>query len=111
MDIPSATAAIIEGGRRLGARGLISAAEGNLSVRLDAERLLVTPTGRRKDELEPDDLVLIRPGHHDAGEAAIHRVRAAASHPPPTWRSTSRSMPRAPISGPWSTPTCRHRWR
>ena len=68
MDILSATAAIIEGGRRLGARGLISAAEGNLSVRLDVDRLLVTPTGRRKDELEPDDLVLIRPGHHDAGD-------------------------------------------
>src|SRR5687768_12153939 len=66
MDIGTATAAIIEGGRRLGARGLISAAEGNLSVRLDAERLLVTPTGRRKDALEPDDLVIVRAGHHDA---------------------------------------------
>ena len=63
MDIRSATAAIIEGGQRLGARGLISAAEGNLSVRLDAERLLVTPTGRRKDGLGPEDLVVIRAGH------------------------------------------------
>ena len=55
MDDATATAALIDGGRRLGARGLISAAEGNLSVRLDAERLLVTPTGRRKDELGADD--------------------------------------------------------
>lgn len=63
MDRSTATNALILAGRRLGARGLISAAEGNLSVRLDAERLLVTPTGVRKDELSPDDLVLLRPDH------------------------------------------------
>jgi L-fuculose-phosphate aldolase len=68
MDDGRATAAIIDAGRRLGARGLISAGEGNLSVRLDDERLLVTPTGLRKDELTPDDLVVV--GLRDAGRAA-----------------------------------------
>ena len=63
MDDGRATAAIIDAGRRLGARGLISAGEGNLSVRLDTERLLITPTGRRKDELEPRDLVIVRTDH------------------------------------------------
>lgn len=63
MGIDEARAALIAGGRRLGARGLISAGEGNLSVRLDAERLLITPAGRRKDELGLDDLVEIRLGH------------------------------------------------
>jgi L-fuculose-phosphate aldolase len=63
MDEDRASAAIIAAGRRLGARGLISAGEGNLSIRLDADRLLVTPTGRRKDELEPDELVVVRIGH------------------------------------------------
>jgi L-fuculose-phosphate aldolase len=63
VETARAIDAIIAAGRRLGARGLISAGEGNLSVRLDAERLLVTPTGRRKDELEPEDLVVIRLGH------------------------------------------------
>jgi L-fuculose-phosphate aldolase len=63
MDDARASAAIIDAGRRLGARGLISAGEGNLSVRLDAERLLVTPTGRHKDELEPGDLVIVRMDH------------------------------------------------
>lgn len=63
MHIDHATAAIIEAGRRLGARGLISAGEGNLSVRLDPERLLITPSGRRKDELAPDDLVIVRLDH------------------------------------------------
>jgi L-fuculose-phosphate aldolase len=66
MDVQSrATADLIAAGRRLGARGLISAGEGNLSVRLDADRVLVTPTGRRKDELEPDDLVVVSLDHPD----------------------------------------------
>ena len=89
MDLGDAADAIIEAGRRLGARGLISAGEGNLSLRLDAERLLVTPSGRRKDELERDDLVVVRLGHEAdarsrsglrpssdlAGHLAIHAAR------------------------------------
>ncbi len=44
MDpLTSAGDAIVRAGRRLGSRGLISAGEGNLSVRLDADRILVTP--------------------------------------------------------------------
>ena len=45
-------------GRRLAAHGLVTGAEGNLSVRLDGRRLLVTPAGRRKDELAPEDLLV-----------------------------------------------------
>lgn len=76
-------AAICAAGRRLGARGLISAGEGNLSVRLSASILLTTPTGRRKDELEPGDLVLTEiepsPGPRPTGprpssDIAIHRA-------------------------------------
>jgi len=63
MDLQTATEALILAGRRLGARGLISAGEGNLSIRLDESRLLVTPSGRRKDELGADDLVVVRLDH------------------------------------------------
>ena len=56
---------ILRSGRRLGARGLISAGEGNLSVRLDADRLLMTPRGARKDELSPYDLVVVWLDHPD----------------------------------------------
>lgn len=64
MDLlAAATDRLIRAGRRLGARGLISAGEGNLSIRLDADRLLVTPTGLRKDELVPGDLVVVWLGH------------------------------------------------
>ena len=80
---------IIAAGRRLGARGLISAGEGNLSVRLDADRLLVTPTGHRKDELSPEDLVVVWLDHEDeaarsgrglrpTSDIAIHRAVHAA---------------------------------
>jgi L-fuculose-phosphate aldolase len=63
MDERTAARALIEAGRRLGARGLISAGEGNLSIRLDDERLLCTPSGARKDALVEDDLVVVRPDH------------------------------------------------
>jgi L-fuculose-phosphate aldolase len=91
MHIDDGRAALIAGGRRLGARGLISSAEGNLSVRLDADRFLITPTGRRKDELGVEDIVEVRIGHaerdarSDSGLApssdlaihlAVHGVRA-----------------------------------
>jgi len=67
---PEAAAAIVAAGRRLGARGLISAGEGNLSVRLDPDRLLVTPSGRRKDELTEADLVVVWRGHDRPADAA-----------------------------------------
>jgi 3-dehydro-4-phosphotetronate decarboxylase len=49
---------LIAAGARLGRRGLVVAAEGNLSVRLEIG-ILITPSGRRKDELAADDLVLV----------------------------------------------------
>ena len=71
MDEDRASTAIIAAGRRLGTRGLISAGEGNLSIRLDAGRLLVTPTGRRKDELEPEELVVVRIGQAERDARSI----------------------------------------
>jgi L-fuculose-phosphate aldolase len=50
---------VVAAGRRLGARGLISAGEGNVSVRLGDGTILITPSGRRKDELTPGDLLVV----------------------------------------------------
>ena len=81
--------ALVAAGRRLGGRGLIAAGEGNLSVRL-GERLLITPTGRRKDELSADDLVVVPAharastgrrvdgGRRPSSDIAIHRAIYAA---------------------------------
>lgn len=65
MDIAAASDALIAAGRRLGQRGLIAAREGNLSIRLNEDRLLMTPSSRRKDELGPADLVVVWLGHPD----------------------------------------------
>ncbi len=65
MDIQAASEALVAAGRRLGRRGLIAAAEGNISIRLDDDRLLVTPSGRRKDELDAADLVIVWFDHPD----------------------------------------------
>ena len=74
---------LVAAGKRLGARGLISAGEGNISVRLGDETILITPSGRRKDELSPADLLVvrIRPGVGSLGagpmpssDVAIHRA-------------------------------------
>jgi L-fuculose-phosphate aldolase len=66
--LDAAAVLLLDAGRRLGARGLIAAGEGNLSVRLNNDRLLVTPTGRRKDELVADDLVPVWLGHPEREE-------------------------------------------
>jgi ribulose-5-phosphate 4-epimerase/fuculose-1-phosphate aldolase len=69
-------AAIVAAGRRLGARGLIAAGEGNLSIR-PGEDLLITPSGRRKDELAPGDLVVVPLS--GAGQAAARGSRLRPS--------------------------------
>ncbi len=55
----------------LSARGLLAGRDGNVSVRLAADRLLVTPSGFAKGELDPDDLVEVSAdGTHLAGRHA-----------------------------------------
>src|SRR3954452_3117213 len=77
VDEARLRAALVAAGRRLGARGLIAAGEGNLSIRLPHDRVLVTPSGRRKDELESGHLVAVE---LDAGEPAAG-VAAAGLRP------------------------------
>jgi L-fuculose-phosphate aldolase len=54
-----AAAALVEVGRRLHARDLVGAAEGNLSVRLGPDRFLVTGSGVSKGHLAAADLVVV----------------------------------------------------
>ncbi len=66
MTEPELRDAICETGRRLWQHGLVGGAEGNISVRLDAGRLLCTPTGLSKGHLRPTDCVVI-----DLGGSAL----------------------------------------
>jgi ribulose-5-phosphate 4-epimerase/fuculose-1-phosphate aldolase len=79
-------AALVAAGRRLGARGLVVAGEGNVSVRL-REGLLITPAAYRKDELDPSDIVRVDldgdvgssgGGARPSSDLAIHRAVYAA---------------------------------
>lgn len=55
-------------GRRLHEHGLIAGLAGNLSVRLDEDRLLITPRGTNKGQLRPRDMVTLPLKGHDHGE-------------------------------------------
>ena len=52
-------AEICEFGRQMYQRGYVIAREGNLSVRLDGHRILLTPAGACKGDLAPQDLLVI----------------------------------------------------
>ena len=49
---------IIEVGRRLYGRGYVASNDGNISIRLDDQRILATPTGVSKGFMTPDMLVV-----------------------------------------------------
>ncbi len=83
MDESSQRNALVQAGRRLRAAGLVLATEGNLSTRLGEDRILVSPAGRRKDELDAGDLVVVslaeddresRPSGRPSSDLAIHRA-------------------------------------
>jgi L-fuculose-phosphate aldolase len=73
--------AVVAAGRRLGTRGLIAAGEGNISVRLGDDTLLITPSGLHKDELFPGDLVVVP---LEAGEGAPAQEPVAPGAPRPS---------------------------
>lgn len=54
-------ATLCEVGRRLWQKDLIGAAEGNITAKIDDQRLLCTPSGFSKGHLKPADLLVIDP--------------------------------------------------
>ncbi|HZQ95023.1 MAG TPA: class II aldolase/adducin family protein [Candidatus Sulfotelmatobacter sp.] len=50
---------IVRYGRMLHEKGFVAAMDGNLSVRLAPNRILVTPTGLSKGAMRPTDLVIV----------------------------------------------------
>lgn len=61
-------------GRWIHQREYVAATDGNLSVRVDAGRILATPTGMSKGMMEPDDLVVV-----DTQGAKLHGRRNVSS--------------------------------
>ena len=46
-------------GRLVFQKGWVAANDGNITVRMDAERILATPTGVCKGMMQPDDLIVV----------------------------------------------------
>lgn len=75
----AARAAIVRVCQRLYQAGLIAGQDGNVSVRLDAKRILVTPAGMSKVDVKATDLVLLSLDgrtatgrHRPSSEVAVH---------------------------------------
>lgn len=49
---------IIQVGKRMYERGYVASNDGNISARIDSERVLITPTGISKGFMKPEDLVI-----------------------------------------------------
>ncbi len=78
-DVANARRAIVDVCRRLYQRGLIAGSDGNVSVRLNDQCVLVTPSGLSKVDVTVDDLVEVamdgthlRGTHRASSEIAMH---------------------------------------
>jgi L-fuculose-phosphate aldolase len=105
--------AIVECGRLAYERGLLMSNDGNLSVRLDERRFLITPSGLCKGRLAPEDLLVMDldgnvlqpaadPTLRPSGETAMHTealrlrpdIRAVLhAHPPHAVALTVAGLP------------------
>ena len=70
---------VADAGRWLSDRGLVAGTDGNISVRLEPDRILITPTGFSKGRLSPDDMVIVdsngkklQGGHEASSEMLMH---------------------------------------
>lgn len=59
MGIDEAKEIVCNAGRQLLKEGLVARTWGNVSVKVDDRRMVITPSGRKYDELTPDDMVLV----------------------------------------------------
>lgn len=98
--------ALCEAGRRLHARNLLAAADGNLSARLAGARIAMTPSGVPKAMLRPEDFALLeldgtvvsgRPSTERLMHLAVYRAcpeaRVVAHAHPPTAIAWSLAHP------------------
>jgi L-fuculose-phosphate aldolase len=59
ISIESLRKEIIEVGKRIYNRGYVASNDGNISARIDKNRILITPTGVSKGFMKPGDLIIV----------------------------------------------------
>ena len=57
MEVQEAKQKIWEAGKRLLAEGLVKGTWGNISLRVDRENMVITPSGREYQDLKPEEMV------------------------------------------------------
>src|SRR5258708_6948750 len=82
---------IVEVGRLVYQKGWVAANDGNISVRLDAHRILATPTGVSKGMMSADDLIVC----HVAGK----RVKGSRERTSETTIPTTINKRRPDVGG------------
>ncbi len=60
MDKQQAKQIVCDAGRKLVKEGLVARTWGNISVRVDSETFVITPSGRTYEALTPDDIVEVK---------------------------------------------------
>jgi L-fuculose-phosphate aldolase len=58
-DIQQAREIVCASGKKLVKEGLIARTWGNVSIRVSEREMIITPSGRKYDELNPEDMVLV----------------------------------------------------
>lgn len=96
MNDFSLRTALIHSAKRLHQRNMLAAADGNISYRIDNETILITPAGKPKAFIEPEDIAVItldnriisgRPSSERLMHLAVYRQCPEAktvvhAHPP-----------------------------
>ena len=59
MDIQEAKEKVCEAGKLLLKEGLVARTWGNVSIKINDKQMVITPSGRKYDELTPDEMVLV----------------------------------------------------
>lgn len=113
-DLQSVREEMCRIGRLLYDRGYVVSNDGNLSVRLDADRILITPSGVSKGRMEPDMLVItdlegniLSGDRYPSSEGKMHYmvyrkrpdVKAVVHAHPPV--STAYAICRKPLREPY----------
>ncbi|WP_201763485.1 class II aldolase/adducin family protein [Chengkuizengella marina] len=59
MDIQEAKSVVCDAGKKLLAIGLVEGTWGNISVKIDENRMVITPSGKKYENQTPDDMVVV----------------------------------------------------
>ena len=71
---------IVDIGRLVYQKGWVAANDGNITLRLDAQRILATPTGVSKGMMHVDDLIIVdMKGNKISGRAERNRTAPPAA--------------------------------